>query len=290
VIKNSRGHQVAGPTQLGINGNSFQGKLPRISIAWLKTVKRGGFAMNRHVQVEICVGDVASAIAAESGGADRVELCDNLAVGGTTPSAGTIAESCRRLSIPVHVLIRPRAGDFIYSEPEIAVMRHDIAIAKSLGAAGVVLGVLTPFGSIDRELTAALIALARPLHVTFHKAFDQTHEPMQALDNLIALGVERVLTSGGRPTALEGIEALAKLVDRAGDRIAVMAGGRLSTSNLEAVIRQSRVNEVHLGSAASRTIEGSTHTRPRDGSETSWNCTDQKRVADVVTVVQSING
>jgi copper homeostasis protein len=242
------------------------------------------------VQVEICVGDVASAIAAESGGADRVELCDNLAVGGTTPSAGTIAESCRRLSIPVHVLIRPRAGDFIYSEPEIAVMRHDIAIAKSLGAAGVVLGVLTPFGSIDRELTAALIALARPLHVTFHKAFDQTHEPMQALDNLIALGVERVLTSGGRPTALEGIEALAKLVDRAGDRIAVMAGGRLSTSNLEAVIRQSRVNEVHLGSAASRTIEGSTHTRPRDGSETSWNCTDQKRVADVVTVVQSING
>ena len=100
--------------------------------------------MNRRVQVEICVGDVASAIAADSGGADRVELCDNLAVGGTTPSAGTIAESCRRLSIPVHVLIRPRAGDFIYSEPEIAVMRHDIEVTKLLGAAGVVLGVLTP--------------------------------------------------------------------------------------------------------------------------------------------------
>ena len=122
---------------------------------------------------DLC-GDIESAIAAESGGADRVELCDNLAVGGTTPSAGTIAESCRRLSIPVHVLIRPRAGDFIYSEPEIAVMRRDIEMAKTLGAAGVVLGVLTPEAAIDRDQTAALVALARPLHVTFHKAFDQT--------------------------------------------------------------------------------------------------------------------
>ena len=119
--------------------------------------------MNRRVKVEICVGDVASAIAAEAGGADRVELCDNLAVGGTTPSAGTIAESCRRLSIPVHVLIRPRGGDFIYSEPEIAVMRHDIEVAKALGAAGVVLGVLTAEAAIDRDQTAELVALARPL-------------------------------------------------------------------------------------------------------------------------------
>ena len=246
--------------------------------------------MNRTVQVEICVGDVASAIAAESGGADRVELCDNLAVGGTTPSAGTIAESCRRLSIPVHVLIRPRGGDFIYSEPEIAVMRHDIVVAKTLGAAGVVLGVLTHEAAIDRELTAELVALARPLCVTFHKAFDQTHEPLEALDILIALGIERVLTSGSRPTALEGIENLANLVDRAGDQIAVMAGGRLSTSNLENIIRQSRVSEVHLGSAASRTIESSMHTPPRDGSETAWSSTDQERVMKIVTLVQSING
>ncbi len=246
--------------------------------------------MNRRVQVEICVGDVASAIAAESGGADRVELCDNLAVGGTTPSAGTIAESCRRLSIPVHVLIRPRAGDFVYSEPEIAVMRHDIEVARALGAAGVVLGVLTPEAAIDRELTATLIALARPMCVTFHKAFDQTQEPIAALDILIDLGVERVLTSGGRPTAFEGIEVLANLVDRAGNQITVMAGGRLSTSNLESIIRQGRVRDVHLGSATSRTIKSSTHTLPRDGSETSWNCTDRERVAEVVTLVQSING
>jgi copper homeostasis protein len=290
VINNSGGHQVAGLTQLGINGNSIKANLPRISIAWMKRVKRGVCAVKRRVQVEICVGDVASAIAAEFGGADRVELCDNLAAGGTTPSSGTIAVSCRRLSIPVHVLIRPRAGDFIYSEPEIAVMRHDIEVAKALGAAGVVLGVLTPDADIDREMTAALIALARPLHITFHKAFDQTHDPLGAIDILIALGVERVLTSGGRPTALEGIELLSNLVERAGGKIAVMAGGRLSTSNLEAVIRQGRVSDVHLGSAASRTIEDTMRLPSRDGSETAWSSTDQELVAEIIRVVQSING
>jgi copper homeostasis protein len=246
--------------------------------------------MNRRVQVEICVECIESAIAAESGGADRVELCDNLTLGGTTPSAGTIAQSCRRLSIPVHVLIRPRAGDFIYSEPEIAVMRHDIEVAKNLGAAGVVVGVLTPDAAVDRELTATLVALARPLHITFHKAFDQTYEPMEALDILIGLGVERVLTSGGRPTALEGIDGLANLVDHAGDQIAVMAGGGLSTSSLESVIRKTRVSEVHLGSAASRTIKSSMHTPPRDGSDPSWIRTEEERVAEIVALVQSING
>jgi copper homeostasis protein len=246
--------------------------------------------MKRHMQVEICVGDIASAMAAESGGADRVELCDNLAVGGLTPSAGTIAESCRRLSIPVHVLIRPRAGDFLYSELEIAVMRHDIELAKSLGAAAVVLGVLTADGTIDRDQTAEFVALARPLRVTFHKALDQTREPLEALETLIDQGVERVLTSGAKSTALDGIETLAKLVDRAKDKIVIMAGGRLSTSNLETVIRQSRVSEVHLGSAVSRTIESSMLNRPRDGSENSWNQTDAQSVAEIVTLVQSING
>jgi copper homeostasis protein len=244
--------------------------------------------MNRRVAVEICVGDVVSAIAAGAGGANRVELCENLAVGGTTPSAGTIAETCRRLSIPVHVLIRPRAGDFVYSEPEIAVMRHDIGVAKAHGAAGVVLGVLTPEAVIDRQETAMLIDLARPLHVTFHKAFDQTCEPFEALDTLIALGVGRVLTSGGRPTALEGVETLADLVDRARNRIAVMAGGRINTANLAAVIRQSRVGDVHLGSAASRLIDATAPALTRDGSENSWNHTDTQRVAAIVALVQGL--
>jgi copper homeostasis protein len=240
--------------------------------------------MTGRVKVEICVGDVASALAAAAGSAHRIELCDNLAVGGTTPSAGTIAESCRRLSIPVHVLIRPRAGDFVYSEPEIAVMRRDIEVAKALGAAGVVLGVLTPEGAIDRNQTKALIALARPLCITFHKAFDQTPAPLEALDTLIDMGVERVLTSGGRPTALEGVEMLAQLVDRARGRIAIMAGGRLDIANLETVIRRSRIREVHVGSAASRTIDGATPAQSLDGSDISRIQTDAQRVAAIVAL------
>ena len=243
--------------------------------------------MNGRIKVEICVGDVASALAAAAGGADRVELCDNLAVGGTTPSAGTIAESCRRLSIPVQVLIRPRAGDFVYSEPEIAVMRHDIEIAKTLGAAGIVLGVLEPEGAIDQATTEALIALARPLSITFHKAFDQTPAPLEALDTLIEMGVERVLTSGGRPTALEGAETLSQLVDRARGRITIMAGGRLDFVNLETVIRRSRITEVHLGSAASRTIEGARPAPQIDGSD---NARSQTHAPAVAAIVAMVNG
>jgi copper homeostasis protein len=240
------------------------------------------------VTVEICVGDVESAIATQAGGADRVELCDNLAVGGTTPSAGMIAEACRRLSIPVHVLIRPRGGDFVHSESEQAVIRRDIEVAKPLGATGIVLGVLNTDATIDRDQTARLIALARPLRVTFHKAFDQTRDLLEALDTLIALGVDRVLTSGGRPTALEGVETLAKLIDRGGDQIAVLVGGRLNFDNLETIIRQSGAREVHLGSAVSHTVQGSMPIPPRDGSETSWNQTDPKRVAAVVSLVQGL--
>jgi len=245
-------------------------------------------SMTERVKVEICVGDLASALAAAAGGAHRVELCDNLAVGGTTASAGTIAESCRRLSIPVHVLIRPRAGDFVYSEPEIAVMRHDIEVAKSLGAAGVVLGVLTSAGAIDRSQTESLVALARPLAVTFHKAFDQVPSPLEALDTLIEMGVERVLTSGGRPTALEGVELLAQLVDRARGRITIMAGGRLDIANLGTVIRQGRIREVHVGSAASRTIEGVAPAQPRDDSDNSRSQTDAQRVAAIVAFVEGL--
>jgi copper homeostasis protein len=226
------------------------------------------------ITIEICVADVESAIAAEAGGADRIELCDNLAVGGTTPSVGTIAEICRWLSLPVHVLIRPRAGGFLYTNREIAVMRRDIEAAKALGAAGVVLGVLDAEGGINREQTAELVALARPLSVTFHKAIDQARDPLEAIDALIAMGVDRVLTSGGKATALEGSAVLRGLVERAGGRLAVMAGGRLAIDHLDAVIRTSGVREIHLGSAACRTVE-ETRTGSHGPPEgRSWSRTD----------------
>jgi copper homeostasis protein len=244
--------------------------------------------MRPPLKLEICVSDVVSAVAAQAGGADRVELCDNLQVGGTTPSAGAIALSCQSLSIPVHVLIRPRAGDFVYSELELAAMRHDIEAAQKLGAAGVVLGVLTPDATIDADRLAELAALARPLEVTFHKAFDQIRDPLEALDRLIDLGVSRVLTSGGRSTALEGVETLAALVERAQRRLIIMAGGRLDADSLPRVIRQGKVSEVHLGSAVSATAPGAMRSAPRDGSEIAWQCVDVRRVAGIVDLVRGL--
>jgi copper homeostasis protein len=243
--------------------------------------------MNRNITVEICVGDLESALAAGQGGADRVELCDHLEVGGTTPGAGTIAEACRRLAIPVHVLVRPRGGDFVHTEAELDAMRYEIELARELGAAGVVIGLLNPDATIDRERTAALVEIARPMSVTFHKSFDQTPDLEQSLETLMALGVDRVLTSGGCPTALEGIDALTRLVDRSRGRIAILAGGRLSLENLPTIIERTGVREVHLGSAASRTMAGSMTVSPRDGSDATWNGVDAEKVRDIIKTVTS---
>lgn len=212
--------------------------------------------MSQTITVEICVGDLRSAIEAGEGGADRVELCDRLEVGGTTPSAGTIAEAVRRLSIPVHVLIRPRAGDFIPDEAELAAMLYDVEISKRLGAAGVVLGALRTDGTIDRETTARLVEAARPLSVTFHKAFDHVPDQPAALETLIELGVDRVLTSGGQPTAEAGAGALAALIRQAGNRIGVIVAGSLTMESLPAIVRQTEAREVHLGSAAAGLTSG----------------------------------
>jgi copper homeostasis protein len=197
---------------------------------------------------EACVSGVESALAAQEGGADRVELCADLDAGGVTPSAGVIAVACRRLEIPVHVLIRPRELDFLFSELEFEAMRHDVDTAKTLGAAGIVLGLLTPPGSIDRERTARLVDAARPLSVTFHKAFDAVRDANQALEDLIALGVDRILTSGGSPTVRAGLPRLAELARISAGRIVIMAGGQIREEDLPAIV-VANVREVHSGSA-----------------------------------------
>jgi copper homeostasis protein len=245
--------------------------------------------MSEKIIIEICVGDLESALAAEQGGADRVELCGNLPVGGTTPSAGTIAEACRRLTIPVHVLIRSRAGDFVPSPAELAAMRFDIEVARTLGAAGVVLGVLRPDATIDRDQTAALVELARPMSVTFHKAFDQTPDPEAALEMLVDLGVDHVLTSGGRPTAVEGMKTLKRLVEQSRGRIGILAGGRLSADNLGPIITSTGVPEVHLGSAVSRIMPGSMRVAPRDGSDVAWSGVAAEKVCEVVALIRRRN-
>jgi len=195
--------------------------------------------------IEVCVDSVESAMAAERGGADRVELCDNLLEGGTTPSAGAIAVARAHLGIKLQVIIRPRGGDFCYSDVEFAVMQHDAALAKQLGADGVVVGILTADGEIDISRTRALIELARPLSVTFHRAFDMSCDPYRALEDLIGLGVDRILTSGQEPSVIEGLDLIAELVQIAGDRVIIMPGGG-TERNVHKVVARSGVREVHV--------------------------------------------
>lgn len=244
------------------------------------------------MRVEICVDSPAGAWAAERGGADRVELCDNLFEGGTTPSAGSIKLARRELKIGLQVIIRPRGGDFLYSESELEVMREDIRTAKDLGADGVVLGCLTAGGDIDCARTEELIGLARPLSVTFHRAFDMCRNPQQALEELIKLRVDRVLTSGQQASCLEGLELISALEKQSAGRIIVMPGGGITAGNVQKIIAATDVKEVHLSARSnvqsamqyrnSRVFMGGT-SRP---SEFSWKTTDESIVREVVNAIR----
>lgn len=244
------------------------------------------------VRVEACVDSVASALAAERGGASRVELCDALFDGGTTPSAGMIAACKEGVSIPVFVMIRPRGGGFVYSEEERDVMRRDIAIARELGADGIVSGGLLPNGDIDAELTGMLVEAAHGLPVTFHRAFDLTPDLEASLESLASVGVQRVLTAGGASTAAEGASALATLVQRAGSRIVVMAGGGVREENVRELLSISGVREVHvrltrLTCGASPPARHDLRVRralPED--EAAWEETDEHRIRSFVERVE----
>lgn len=195
--------------------------------------------------LEVAANSLASALAAEAGGADRVELCCALEVGGLTPSYATIALACARLRIPVHVLIRPRAGDFVYDEPVFEVMRHDIDACRNLGCAGVVIGALDAGGDVDTQRCRALMEAARGLSVTFHRAFDFARDPHAALEAVIALGCDRLLTSGQAPDALAGAPLLGRLIEQAGGRITVMPGGGIDAGNIAAIARATGAREFH---------------------------------------------
>lgn len=196
--------------------------------------------------IEVCLDSADSAVAAAEGGADRVELCDNLIEGGTTPSAGMIAATRRAVNLGLMVMIRPRGGDFCPTPTEIEAMEHDIRVARDLGADGVVFGVLKPEGVIDAVLTRRLRDLASGMEVTFHRAFDMTNDPDAALETLIDCGIDRILTSGQEPSVLEGLDLLVDLVDRADDRITIMPGCGITLRNMQKIATTTKARELHV--------------------------------------------
>jgi copper homeostasis protein len=239
------------------------------------------------ILVEACVDSVASALAAERGGAKRLELCDNLFDGGTTPSAGMMLAVKAAVRIPVFVIVRPRGGGFVYSRDEAGVMRLDIEAARMLGVDGIVIGALSREGRIDRDVVQPLIDAAAPLPVTFHRAFDLARDLDQALEELIQLRVTRVLTSGGAPRALDGVERIAALVRRAAGQIEVMAGGGLREETVQEVVHRSGVREVHVrGTQLVRTAAGTGATIPLRKAlpqdEMAWEETDEGRIREFV--------
>ncbi|MCE7068363.1 copper homeostasis protein CutC [Dyadobacter sp. CY326] len=195
--------------------------------------------------IEVCAYSLESCINAQAGGAGRIELCGGLGEGGTTPSAGLIEVVRQHIDIDVFVMIRPRGGDFVYDVFEEEIMRKDIDLAKKLGANGVVLGVLLADGQVDIARTKALVEYAKPMKVTFHRAFDLTPEPMKALKAVIETGAERILTSGQKPAAIEGIGLLEQLAKEAGNSIEIMAGGGVNHNNA-AQLAAAGVHSLHL--------------------------------------------
>jgi copper homeostasis protein len=200
--------------------------------------------------LEITVESLGAALAAERAGADRIELCATLVGGGLTPSVESMRTFHEELKTPVFPIIRPRDGDFVYNEKEIATMKRDISFARELGMDGVVFGILLCDRSVDVERTIELVEWARPLEVTFHRAFDQTNDLFQALEDVIKTGATRILTSGGAPVVPQGVETLQKLVSAALNRIVIMPGSGLDATNIARVASETRATEFHSGLSA----------------------------------------
>jgi copper homeostasis protein len=207
----------------------------------------GALSVPSRYILEISVESVAAAVAAERGGADRIELCSGARVGGTTPSAKLMRAVRECVTIPIYAMNRPRAGDFFYSEAEFEAMRRDVDIAKQAGMDGIVLGMLKADQKVDIERSRDLIERAKPLPVTFHRAFDECEDLFGALEDVIESGATRLLTSGGKPTAPEAWAVLGDLVKAAGERLIVLPGSGLQADNIWEAVKKTRAREYHAG-------------------------------------------
>ena len=206
----------------------------------------------RNIICEVCCGTLQSALNAQDAGAHRIELCSAFSLGGLTPSYGLIEQARKRVKIDINVLIRPRSGDFLYEPEEVAVMISDIQASARLGVNGVVIGALDPNGNIDMDSCRAMVAVAKHLglSVTFHRAIDRAADIYEALEDVISLGVDRVLTSGGKPTAIEGMETIAAMKRLASGRVTIMAGAGVNAGNIKELLVSSGVGEVHFSATS----------------------------------------
>jgi copper homeostasis protein len=246
------------------------------------------------ISLEVCANSINSALAAQQGGAVRVELCDNLKEGGTTPSAGQITLARKLLHIKLYILIRPRSGDFLYNDIEFQTMQADIRYCIEAGCDGIVIGILNADGTIDKERNLDLVRMAKQfgLGVTFHRAFDDCADQYQALEDIIELGCERILTSGGKSTAMEGATVLAHLVEKAAGRISIMAGAGVNEHNVADLVHYTGVQEVH---SSARSMVASQMKFHNDhivmGSslddEYSFDQTDPERVKQLIKLINS---
>lgn len=237
--------------------------------------------------LEIAANSVGSALAAQAGGADRIELCENLHEGGTTPSYGTLAVVRERLRIPVFVLVRPRGGDFLYDADELEVMKRDIETCARLGCDGVVIGALDADGNVDQASCRELMVAAGTMSVTFHRAFDAARDQVQALEAIIALGCSRVLTSGAATSALEGVDTIAAHVRQAGDRIGILVGAGVTKANLPALVARCGAREFHGSARALRASAMRHRNEALQGLEPDWMQTDAGAVRALVAALRT---
>lgn len=194
---------------------------------------------------EACVESFEKALEAQNNGADRIELCENLSVGGTTPSYGTVKICLEKLNIPIFPMIRARDGNFVYSKDEIEIMKEDIKVFKDLGVKGVVLGCLTSDNKIDLELTKTLVNLAYPMEITFHKAIDEISNPLDYIDDLVDIGIKRILTSGGKATALEGKDLINDMIKKSNGKLKIVVAGKVTKENLNELSNLISADEFH---------------------------------------------
>jgi copper homeostasis protein len=244
--------------------------------------------------LEICVDSVQSAIDAQEAGASRVEICSNLTEGGTTPGFGTIMSARKNIGIGLHVLLRPKAGDFLYSDLEFDIIRKDLDICGECGADGIVTGLLMADGRIDLERTARLVEMAHPMSVTFHRAFDMCCDPLEGLEDIIASGADRILTAGQETVAMDGLDLIKQLVIKGGQRIIIMPGSGINEINIAEIARKTGAGEFHL---SARKVIDSHMTFRKEGitmgnapgyNEFTGKFADQEKIKKIIRILKEL--